>query len=238
MHLSARIEAILFYKAEPVAIARLAEMLKVSLDEITTALEELRTRYEGTGLALMQNGSDVMLATAPGASPLIETLAKDELSREIGKAGIETLSIVLYRGPVTRSEIDYIRGVNSTFMLRALLTRGLIERMADPQGGRVPLYRPTFELLSHLGVARAEDLPEYASVRAELAAFEAGKEAHAEEMSQSPEASPVPEDAPEDDGVFDDDYEDELDAADDAGSPEPLAEEGPTESHEHHEGTA
>lgn len=238
MNLTARIEAILFYKAEPVAVARLADMLAVAPDDISAALEELRARYEGTGLALMQNGSDVMLATAPGASPLIETLAKDELSREIGKAGIETLSIVLYRGPVTRSEIDYIRGVNSTFMLRALLTRGLIERMTDPKGGRVPLYRPTFELLSHLGVARAEDLPEYESVRAELAAFEAGKDAHGEAMPQNPESSPVPETAPEDDGVFDDDYEDELDAADDAGSPEPLAEDPPSESNEHHEGAA
>lgn len=237
MNLSARIESILFYKAEPIATPRLATMLGVSADEVATALEELRTRYEGTGLALMQNGDEVMLATAPGASPLIETLAKEELSREIGKAGIETLSIVLYRGPVTRSEIDYIRGVNSAFMLRALLTRGLVERVADPKGGRVPLYRPTFELLAHLGVARAEDLPDYASVRAELAAFEAGKEeAPAIESAESvnPETAPMPEDAPEDDGVFDDTYEDELDAAEDILSNE----EPSSEQESDHERTA
>ncbi|OHA84442.1 MAG: hypothetical protein A2408_03995 [Candidatus Yonathbacteria bacterium RIFOXYC1_FULL_52_10] len=176
MELSARVEALLFYKAEPVAIDRLVVMLGVSKEEIMAALEVLRARYDGTGLSLMQNGEEVMLATASGASELIETLIKEELSREIGKAGIETLSIVLYRGPVTRSEIDYVRGVNSNFMLRALMTRGLVERVADPAGGRVPLYRPTFELLSHLGVTRAEDLPDYEAVREELVAFEAGKE--------------------------------------------------------------
>lgn len=220
MSLSARIEAILFYKAEPMATERLATMLGVSVEEVAVALLELRARYEGTGLSLMQNGDEVMLATASGASPLIETLAKEELSREIGKAGIETLSIVLYRGPVTRSEIDYIRGVNSTFMLRALLTRGLVERMPDPQGGRVPLYRPTFELLAHLGVARAEDLPDYASVRAELAAFEAGRGAAESPTEATPaqpaETLPTREEAPEDDGVMDDAFGDEVSAMDDA----------------------
>ncbi len=74
------------------------------------------------------------------------------------------MTIVLYRGPIARSQIDYIRGVNSTFTLRNLLIRGLIERIPNPKDSRGFLYRPTFDLMNHLGITRIENLPEYAKV--------------------------------------------------------------------------
>ena len=84
---------------------------------------QLEQDLKGRGLSLVRTDDEVMLGTAKEFSGLIEDLAKEELSRDLGKAGLETLSIVLYLGPITRADIDYIRGVNSQFILRALLIR-------------------------------------------------------------------------------------------------------------------
>jgi segregation and condensation protein B len=74
--------------------------------------------------------------------------------KDLGKAGLETLSIILYQGPISRAEIDYIRGVNSNFILRNLLIRGLIERVENPHDQRSFLYKPTLELISYLGLSK------------------------------------------------------------------------------------
>ena len=88
-------------------------------------------------------------------------MQKEEFSRELGRAGSETLAVVLYRGPVSRREIDQIRGVNSGFILRALLIRGLIERTESVVGERSFTYKPSLKLFEHLGIRRREDLPEF-----------------------------------------------------------------------------
>ena len=81
---------------------------------------------------------------------------------------METLSIVLYRGPVRKSEIDYIRGVNSATILRNLLVRGLVERKTDENNQRSFFYLPTFELLSYLGISELKELPEYEQTQKEI----------------------------------------------------------------------
>lgn len=161
---SARIEALLFYKGEPLSMKYLGKALALSDGEVRVGVETLvrALEHEKRGLVLVQNGDEAMLATAPAMGPIIEKLLKEELSKDLGKAGLETLAAVLYRGPITRSEINYLRGVNSNYILRSLLVRGLIEKIE--QGTRNTTYRPTFELLSYLGVARVEDLPEYEGV--------------------------------------------------------------------------
>ena len=122
-------------------------------------------------MTLVQTDEDVMLGTAKELSPLIEQLTKEELTRDLGKAGLETLSIVLYQGPISRADIDYIRGVNSQFILRALLIRGLVERVDNPTDARSYLYKPTLDLLSHLGVSKIADLPEYEQVKKDIETF-------------------------------------------------------------------
>ena len=182
--LDAKLEAILFWKAEPVSFKKLAQLLstektatveavKVTEAEIKTSLTELETslKNRGSGLTLVQTDSEVMLGTAKEFSPLIEQLTKEELSRDLGKAGLETLSIVLYQGPISRADIDYIRGVNSQFILRNLLIRGLVERIDNPKDARSFLYKTTLDLLAHLGVSKIEELPEYEKVRADIEAF-------------------------------------------------------------------
>jgi len=171
LNLSAQLEAILFWKAEPVTFKKLADLLKVDQAAVKSTIQELEKSLQGRGLTLVQTDQEVMLGTAKEFSPLIEQLTKEELTRDLGKAGLETLSIVLYQGPISRADIDYIRGVNSQFILRNLLIRGLVERVDNPKDARSFLYKTTLDLLAHLGISKVEDLPEYEKVRADIEAF-------------------------------------------------------------------
>jgi segregation and condensation protein B len=175
MNLDSYIESILFFKGTPVSISYLAKVLGKSDEEILRALEELETKLEGRGLVLTRLENKVSLGTAPKASGFIEALIKEDLSKDIGKAGLETLSIVIYKSPVSRSEIDYIRGVNSSFILRNLLIRGLVEKVKDNKDQRVSMYKPTFKLLSFLGIKNIEDMPKYDEVRKSVEDFESDK---------------------------------------------------------------
>jgi len=179
MNLTQKIEALLLYKNEPVSKKELSKLLKAPLEEIETALGEMEAALKDRGIVLVSTGEEVSLGTHPDAANLIEELRKEELSREIGRAGLETLAIVLYKGPVSRREIDYIRGVNSGFILRNLLVRGLVER-TEVAGERSYAYKPTTEVLRHLGVTKREDLPEYGSAFTALENF-AKTEKHDEE---------------------------------------------------------
>lgn len=171
MDLPQKIEAILFWKAEPVTVKKLAQLLDTDVKAIQEGLAALETSLKGRGITLVQTEDEVMLGTAKELSPLIEALTKDELTRDLGKAGLETLSIILYQGPISRANVDYIRGVNSQFVVRSLLIRGLIERADNPEDSRSFLYKPTLQLLSHLGVSKISDLPEFEQVRNEIEAF-------------------------------------------------------------------
>jgi segregation and condensation protein B len=166
------IEAVLFFTGEPCSRARLAGMLGVSEEEVDNATGQLAGALANRGIRLLHVNDTYELVTAPETSEAISALRKEVLSRELGKAGAETLAIVLYRGPVTRTQLEHIRGLNCAHILRNLLIRGLIERVPDQTNPRMILYQPTAELLQHLGVATVEELPEYATVRAELATFE------------------------------------------------------------------
>jgi segregation and condensation protein B len=164
--LSARVEAILFKLNEPTSLKKLCELTHEGEAVVRRALEELKQELSGRGVELLESGSEYSLVTAKGASETIEKMVKDEIGKDLGKASLETLSIVLYKGPLSRREIDYIRGVNSTFILRSLMVRGLVDRIEGT--GRGPQYRATSELLAHMGVSKIYELPEYESIRAEI----------------------------------------------------------------------
>jgi segregation and condensation protein B len=161
MNLEQQIEAILFFKGEPVSCKKLADILNVGQTEINEGLEKLKENLQGRGVVLIENDNEITLGTAPELSKLIEHLQKEELNRELSKASLETLSIVLYKNGVSRAEIDYIRGVNSSFTLRALSVRGLVEKTIDIKDNRRYIYRPSFELLSYMGVKSVEELPDW-----------------------------------------------------------------------------
>jgi segregation and condensation protein B len=179
MNLEQKIEAILFFKGEPVSLKKLADILSSSAKasdghgkfgqlEISEAIEKLKESLKNRGIVLIENDNEITLGTAPELGKLIEDLQKEELNKELSKASLETLSIVLYKNGVTRAEIDYIRGVNSSFTLRALSVRGLVEKTVDEKDNRRYLYKPSFELLSFMGVKSIEELPDYAEVSSSL----------------------------------------------------------------------
>lgn len=165
MDLAAKIEAILFFRAEPLSLLYLSKITGKSKDEIKEAVKILREHLNERGLILIEIGGDIALGTSPEAADIISDIAKEELSRELSKAALETLSVILYQGPITKADIDWIRGVNSQFILRSLLIRGLIEREESQTGRHENKYRATTILLSHLGISRQEELPNFISYR-------------------------------------------------------------------------
>lgn len=169
MELHQRIEGVLFYKASAMKKKVLTKLFDVEVEVLDEALRTLQERLLSGGTALIIADDEVELRTRPELDELIEDMRKDELRRDIGKAGAETLAIVLYRGPVTRSMIDRIRGVNSSYILRSLLVRGLIEKIAV---GKESQFQATADLYAHLGVTSREALPEYRTVMNSLEAFE------------------------------------------------------------------
>jgi len=162
--LDAKVEALLFFKGEPLSVKKIAKLFKVKDKEVGDALEILNEKFQGRGLQLIFKEGEVMLGTHKDLGPFFETLRKEELTKELSKASLETLSVILYKDGVTRGDIDYIRGVNSSFILRSLLVRGLVERKTHSADSRKYVYKPTFDLLSFLGLSKIEDLPEYSEV--------------------------------------------------------------------------
>lgn len=160
-----KIEAILFYKAEPVSRSELKSILKVSEKEIDEAVRELKEKWQG-GVNVSDDGDSILFMTSASVAPIIEALKKEELEKELGKASLETLTIILYKGPISRREIDFIRGVQSQYILRSLVSRGLIERLE--RGAEGYAYKPTHELLGYLGIKSVSELPEFGSLTAEL----------------------------------------------------------------------
>lgn len=191
--LSKKIEAILFWKSEPVSVKKLSLMLSTDESKIQTALTRLEKTLQGRGIVLVKNGTGVYLATGPDASELIKKITMDEESAELGRASLETLSIILYKSPIRRSEVDYIRGVNSSFIIRSLLVRGLVQKNPDPRDSRTSLYTPSFELLGHLGVTDIKNLPDFEKVQEEIQKFKAEKEHADQAIHREPE---VPNETP------------------------------------------
>lgn len=178
---SKHIEALLFWKGEPMSIKEISKSLGVGITAIEAGLLELKESLKNRGLTLMENGEDVQLGTSADSAELIQRLTKEELAKDLGKASLETLAIIFYKGPLRRSEIDHIRGVNSTFIIRNLLIRGLIDKKPAPGDQRASIYSTSFELLSYLGIAKAEDMPGFAKVQEEIKAFQE----HAAESSRT-----------------------------------------------------
>lgn len=163
----AALGALLFASGEPLEKKRLATLLGLKESELALALEALSRSLTGSGMALVDTSTDVELRTAPEAAPLVKKLRESELSRDLGKASLETLAIIAYRKEgATRGEVDWVRGVNSSASLRTLLMRGLIEGREDEHDKRRIRYRATTEALAHAGVERAEALPRFAELQA------------------------------------------------------------------------
>ncbi len=167
-----KIEGLLFALGRPISYTELAKIVGTDVNAVAEAVSALKTTRQNSGIVLVDDGKMLELRASQAAADVIEQIRRDEYSREIGKAGLETLATVMYRGPLSRSEIDFIRGVNSSQTLRTLLMRGLVRRIPNPRDERSFLYEVTTEVLAQLGLQDPRDLPEYTDVKEKLTALE------------------------------------------------------------------
>lgn len=160
----AHLEALLFIAPQPVGAAQLAQALGVSPQEVESALRALEADYldpqKGRGLRLQRFGERWQMTTAPASAPYVERFLGLEASARLSRAALEVLAIVLYRQPITRPQIDAIRGVNSEGVLRTLLLKGLIQELGRAEfPGRPILYGVSEECLQYFGLSSLDELP-------------------------------------------------------------------------------
>ena len=153
-----QLEALLFTAGEPVARSELAAVLNVTETELEWLADDLLHELLAHGLTVIKNATHIQLVTSPAVAEWLrqfEQKADDTLSR----AAMETLTIVAYRGPISRLAIDAIRGVDSRAMIRQLIRRGLLTRIS--QAGQAPEYAVSTDFLQAAGIKRQEDLPDF-----------------------------------------------------------------------------
>jgi segregation and condensation protein B len=157
------IESLLFVSGEPIKISLLAKISGSGKPEIENALMMLKQEYEvqKRGMIIVTKDDYVQMATSPDNSAFVQQLMEQELQGPLSAASLEVLSIIAYAGPIARSGIESIRGVNSSYTLRNLLMRGLIERIDNPKDGRGYIYKISFDFLKNLGISDVKSLPDY-----------------------------------------------------------------------------
>ncbi len=170
-NLPAIVEAFLFTAGDPVDEKKIQTFLRLTKKQWRGVVDSLTEKYEqkNSGLQIIRKGSKIQLVTKPNLAELIakflgKTLGNEELSR----ATLETLAVVAYRGPVTRVQVEYIRGVNCSFALRTLSLRGIVERKDNPLDSRSYLYEVSFDFLKNLGLKSVEELKDYDKLKERL----------------------------------------------------------------------
>lgn len=157
------IEAILFVSGEPVQLGAVARALEVTELEVSAAADELASDYDYNrrGICLKRFGSHIQLSTRPDYAPQIEKLLQPIQKQSLSQAALETLVVVAYKQPVTRLDIEAVRGVKCDYSVQSLMNKGLIEEVGRKETlGRPILYGTTDAFLSHFGLTSLEDLPQ------------------------------------------------------------------------------
>ena len=164
--LQSSIESILFASGEPVKLLKLVKILSIEKKEIEKVLIALNEKYadEKSGLALLRKGEEIQLVSKAENAAAVESLVKSELADSLSNAAMEVVSIIAYRGPISKVEIEQIRGVNCAYTLRNLLLRGLIERNDNIRDNRGYVYVISFDFLKKLGITDVKKLPEYGTL--------------------------------------------------------------------------
>jgi len=161
-NLKSKIESLLFISNQPFTVKKLVNQTKADKDKVESAIKELMSDYnqEEKGIQVQQIGDKVQMVTAADNSKLVKAYIKEETTGELSRAALETLTIVAYRGPISRAELEQIRGVNCAIILRNLLMRGLVESKEDKKKMQT-IYNITFDFLKFLGLNEQSELPDY-----------------------------------------------------------------------------
>ena len=155
------LEALLFVADGPVGLEELVSALQVSLEQVEAAINEMVTLATERGVTIVRQGSRVRMVTVPEAGEVVERYLGTDHAPKLSTAALETLSIVAYRQPTTRAQLEAVRGVNCDGVLRTLVARGLVAPVGRlEQAGRPMLYGTTFDFLEYMGVGSLEQLPQ------------------------------------------------------------------------------
>ena len=159
--LKSQILSILFVASKPVSIKELSQALEIEDAEIKEATASLVAENHSSGIILLAHNDKLQLASNPDNSTPVKRFLSLELRERLSDAALETLAIILYKQPVSKAEIENIRGVNSQYTLRQLLIRGLIEKISSETDKRVQHYKTTLEFMQHLGIKDMKELPDF-----------------------------------------------------------------------------
>lgn len=190
MNLDATLEAVLFAAAQPLSLKKLASITEQNAAEVAEALDALRVRLEqsSSGIRLIFQGENAELVTHPDAAEFVQKTIHQEIQGELTKPQLEALSILAYRGPLTRPELEQIRGVQSSMILRNLMLRGLVEMHEETRLGQ-PVYAVTIDFLKCIGASHPSELPDYESLRTHSAVVQV-----LDELQPEKESSAAPDD--------------------------------------------
>jgi len=166
--LKGAIESILFVSHKNLGVKELSSMLGAEKPAVEQALAELTKEKEGSGVVILESNRKYQLATNSKNSTLVKNFLNAELREKLTEATLEVLAIISYRQPISKAEIEAIRGVNSQYSLRILLMRGLIEKIPNPKDQRSLLYQTTSEFLMHLGLTSVKELEAFEKVSGEV----------------------------------------------------------------------
>lgn len=168
MSLKSKIESLLFISAKPLTANAMADLLKAEKKEVVKAADDLLGDYKNkdSGVQIIKDGTKYQMVSSPDNAKVIQEFIKDETTGELSKPSLEALTIIAYRGPVSKMDLDRIRGVNCALILRNLLIRGLIEGKFDKKKNET-YYAATFDFIRFLGLNEIKDLPDYERLRAE-----------------------------------------------------------------------
>jgi len=160
--LLSQIESILFVASKPLGVKQISKALQKKTSEVEEVLETLLMKFNqsDSGLHILHEGEQYQMATNPENSEAVDLFVRDDVGGELTKAQLETLTVIAYRGPITKPELEQIRGVNCILILRNLQVRGLIEEN-EMQEKLLPVYSLSLEALGQLGIDSTKDLPDY-----------------------------------------------------------------------------
>ncbi|MBI4414703.1 MAG: SMC-Scp complex subunit ScpB [Candidatus Kerfeldbacteria bacterium] len=163
----ALVESILFVSNHSLTAKKLAELTGRSADDVQASLSELMDDYAKTreGVQIQRIGQSYQMSTTSATSAVVQKFLGEEEKKELTKPSLEALTIIAYRGPVSKAELELIRGVNCSLILRNLLIRGLIEEVPDPVA-MITRYQVTFDFLHYLGLRETRELPDFEKLNA------------------------------------------------------------------------
>lgn len=164
MDLKTQIESLLFVSSKPLSYKVLAKLLGVSEGNVRIAGTELVEDRKNSGIVVLDANGSYQMATNSNNSELVKTFLNADLREKLTEATVEVLAIIAYRQPISKAEVEAIRGVNSQYSLRALLMRGIVEKIPNPYDARGSLYQVTTEFLQHLGLTSINDLPDFETI--------------------------------------------------------------------------